>query len=151
MNRRLAIAIVPLVLIGVTPLVWAGGGGTLASQPLKTIRLAATLIYSDYDTMLSQADAIFVGRPTTSLSSSKGTIKFFPDKVHIEDYYTLRDIKIARVIKNKGLTNIKSGNTVQLLERAVIMNVAGQPTRMISEDYEEMLERGKYSISLNSE
>lgn len=56
----------------------------------------------------------------------------------------MRDIKITRVIKNNDLKDMKSGNTIQILERAVIANISGQATRLISEDYEELLSNDKY-------
>lgn len=111
---------------------------------VKTIRPSATMLYVPYESMVSQADAIFIGRPVDALAAYKPVISMHSDGVHIADYYTLRPVKVARVIKTNGTLDIKSGKTVALLERAVITTVSNQATRMISEDYEELLAHDKY-------
>lgn len=122
----------------------AGGAIKNSSKAVKTIRPEATLLYVDYKSMISQADAIFIGHPIKSLADTKGEIKTLSNGAYIQDYYSMRDIKITRVIKNNDLKDMKSGNTIQILERAVIANISGQATRLISEDYEELLSNDKY-------
>ncbi len=112
------------------------------SKIIKTIRPNAFLRYFSYDEMIARADAIFVGETETDLLHSKGTIVYDADKIHFSDYYTIRKIKVKKIIKNNS--KIKLKKEINILERAVIFKQEGNLVRLIQEDYEEILPDNKY-------
>jgi hypothetical protein len=111
---------------------------------VKTIRPLASIHYVNYEEMKVQSDAIFIGEAEDSLQDSKGTIVYLADKIHFSDYYTIREVKVSKILKNINKINLRQGKKVNILEHAVILKQNGVLTRIIQEDYEEILPDDKY-------
>lgn len=143
--------IVCLLLINITSAgVWTASAGGDA-QPkqakasyLKTIRPAGSQIFRTYEDMVLRADAIFIGRTESDLGSSRGAISFFPNSNQISDFYTMRSVKVEKIIKSNGNIPVKNGQYVNIKEFAVIANQNSVPTRLIMENYEEIMPRNRY-------
>ncbi len=110
---------------------------------IKTVRPEVVLGYVTYERMIELSDAIFIGKTDTDLRHSK-SIVIYNKYNSIEDYFAKRKIKVLKILKNNGKISIRKGKITEILEQAVIFNYQSSLTRLIQEDYEEILSKNKY-------
>jgi len=105
------------------------------------------MTYRTIDELDKAADLIIIGSPTVDFEDRIHEVKYFPDGV-IQDYYTLTDITIEKIIKEPNDSSIKQGNTIQIVEPiGLVQSIIGKQ-KMKIEGYDEMLKDNRYIIFL---
>lgn len=134
--KRAWILILGLFAIWCFYYVIAHGG---KSSAYRTISIQATIAgYTHFAEMEAAAEIILIGTPTKEFLDREPATSHYPDG-ELEDFYTLTDLQIERIIKNESTLNLKQNLTMQVIEPVgLIVNGNGERTKLILNDYYEM-------------
>ncbi|QJD84979.1 hypothetical protein [Cohnella herbarum] len=109
----------------------------------RVVSMSADYVgYSSADELYSGAELVVIGRPTEDFEDREMHIVQYSTGA-IQDYYTLTDIDIERIVK--GPTEIKDLQVIEPL--AIIQDIQGK-TKLTTEDYTEMKKNKEYLIFL---
>jgi hypothetical protein len=111
---------------------------------MKKVALASDhILYYNAEDLIKYSDLVIIGTPTKDLEQESPYTKYYNDYV-ITDFYTLRNIKINKVLKGEY-----SDKTINALENAaIITNANHQQELLVQEDYSVMQKGKKYLLFL---
>lgn len=102
--------------------------------------------YSNLNDMEKNAHIIVVGYPTQDFLNREFVTTKYSDG-EIQDYYTLTDINIEKVIKNNSSLDLEKDKSMRVIEPVVIIDDAnGDKTKLTLNDYVEMQTNTSYLL-----
>lgn len=147
-NRKIAITTVVTGLV-LTFGIWSANSLKMATSKNEALRSLPVvkvqgnhILFDSIEEVEKYADLIVVGKTTKDLEEGQPVVKRFPNG-RIEDYYTLTSFEIKKVLK--GSTD---SNEIQVIQRAVTMNEAGQQYILMNEDYSLLKRNSPYVLFL---
>ncbi|MGG4440710.1 hypothetical protein [Brevibacillus fortis] len=117
------------------------------NEPMETISLEA--LYMTYESAeeLDKADLILIGTPTSDFSDREHKTSYYEDG-SLQDFYTLTEIEIDKIIKSPNDFDIEESETLSIIEPVGMIELDGTKKITIDE-YKEMEQGEKYIIFLN--
>jgi len=112
----------------------------------KTISIDANYVsYGNVDQLDQGADLIIIGTPTKSFEDREHVATYFDDGI-LQDFYTLTEIKIDRVIKSPE--DFKQSDSLTIIEPIGYVEDEDEKTKITYEGYTELPEGQKSIIFL---
>ncbi|THF82146.1 hypothetical protein [Cohnella fermenti] len=125
------------------PLASGQQNGSISTENLRTVEVASNYVTFNEPEKLDQfADAIVLATVQNDFLNNQHIVTTYPDG-NIQDFYTLTDIKIARVIKESTNGDINEGEILSIIEPVGL--VEETHTKLIAEDYSNM-QKGEYIL-----
>lgn len=115
----------------------------------RTISIQANLAgYASFTEMEAAAAIILIGTPTQEFLDRKPVTSRYPGG-DMQDFYTLTDLQIERIIKNESSLNLEQDLTMQVIEPvALTLDGNGDKTKLTLNGYVEMQTDTSYLLFL---
>lgn len=118
------------------------------SANAKTINFDANYItFPDANALDVAADLILIGTPTQNFEEREHRTTYFDDGT-VQDFYTLTDIQVEKVIKSNDSFELDSTGHLKVLEPIGYLKPETKETKVTRENYEELESGEKYIIFL---
>lgn len=89
------------------------------------------------------ADLIIIASPSDEFMDREHKVSYFDDST-IQDYYTLTEVQIDKVIKAPSDFNLSNNNTISIIEPVGIVG----KRKLVTNHYEELKEKSSYLLFL---
>lgn len=115
---------------------------------VKTVSVQADYMgYTNSADLEKAAEIILVGRPIQKLEDRQKIETAYSDGT-LQDFYTLTELEVEKVLKNTTSENIQTGKTFVAIEPIVMDQGLTGKTKLTLEDYSEMKENHHYLVFL---
>lgn len=145
-RKRACMIILGLLAIWCIYYVIVNGGKNSA---YRTISIQANFAgYANFTEMEAAATIILIGTPTQDFTDRKPVTSRYPGG-DVQDFYTLTDIQIERIIKNESTLNLEQDLTMQVIEPVVLtVDGNGDKIKLTLNGYVEMQTDTSYLLFL---
>ncbi|WP_438434899.1 hypothetical protein [Gorillibacterium sp. sgz500922] len=117
---------------------------------VKTVSVQANYMgYTNSADLEKSAEIILVGRPLKKLEDRQKVETAYSDGT-LQDFYTLTELEVEKVLKNTTSENIRAGKTFVAIEPIVMDQGLTGKTKLTLEDYSEMKENHHYLLFLKA-
>ena len=114
----------------------------------KIVSLDSNYIaYSNVDKLDNASEMIIIGEATKPFEDREHVIKQFDDG-NIQDFYTLTDFKIHKIIKKSADAQVVEGDTLPIIEPISYTNGLEGKTIITSDGYKQIESGNKYIVFL---
>gem|GEM_PF-6264789 len=95
-----------------------------SDEELSVISLDANYIkFDNFLDLSTTADLIVTGKPLENFTERQHYVSYFPnDQNHVQDFYTLSNFKIDKIIKQPPKESLKNGEVIQVGESVSIID-----------------------------
>lgn len=93
------------------------------------------------------ADLIIIASPSDEFMDREHKVSYFDDGT-IQDYYTLTEVQIDKVIKAPSDFNLSNNNTISIVEPVGIVERSVGKRKLVTNHYEELKEKSSYLLFL---
>lgn len=120
------------------------------SKPYEEISVHADHAkFSNADDLEKDAHLIIVGSPIKKFSDRPHVTKYFPgEKKAIEEFYTITDIIVDKVLKQPADFKLNQANTLQIVEPVTEIGYPDKVIKLKADEYEDVKANSKYIIFL---
>lgn len=103
--------------------------------------------YKTADELEKNADLVVLGTPLNNFEDREHYTTKFSDGA-IQDFYTLTNIRIEKVIKTNNDPAIKQANTIKFVEPLTLFQTMDGKKKLIRDEYKEVKKGSKYIFYL---
>ncbi len=93
------------------------------------------------------ADLIIIASPFKEFMDREHKVTFFEDST-IQDYYTLTEVQVDKVIKAPNNFHLSKNNTIKIIEPVGIVKRSTGKRKLVTNDYEELKGKSSYIMFL---
>lgn len=117
-------------------------------KPLPVVQVEANEITFDTPEKLdAAADLITIASPSKDFMDREHMLTFFDDGT-IEDYYTLTEVQVDKVIKAPDNFNLPKNNSFSIIEPVGIVERSTGKRKLVTNNYVELKEKSSYIMFL---
>ncbi|MFM9282164.1 hypothetical protein [Paenibacillus jiagnxiensis] len=149
-KKKFGLAILAVSSIGLASFLTTGYTSTnsMENNAIPEVSVSANYIaYETVDRLDSGAELIVVGSASQEFDDRKHMATYFEDGT-IQDFYTLTDIKVDKVIKAPEESNISPGDSLTIIEPISYVEDSTGIKKITTEDYSELEKDEKNIIFL---
>ncbi|MFJ3387414.1 hypothetical protein [Lysinibacillus sp. NPDC086135] len=108
---------------------------------------ANEITFETPDELDAAADLIIIASPSDEFLDREHKVSYFDDGT-IQDYYTLTEVQIDKVIKAPSDFNLSNNNTISIIEPVGIVDRSVGKRKLVTNNYEELKEKSSYILFL---
>ncbi|MGE7946449.1 hypothetical protein [Lysinibacillus sp. NPDC093688] len=117
-------------------------------KPLPVVQVDANEITFDTPEKLdAAADLIIIASPSKDFMDREHKVTFFDDGT-IEDYYTLTEVQVDKIIKAPDNFNLPKNNSFSIIEPVGIVERSTGKRKLVTNNYAELKEKSSYIMFL---
>ncbi|MEB2299363.1 hypothetical protein LAV72_06965 [Lysinibacillus xylanilyticus] len=117
-------------------------------KPLPVVQVEANEITFDTPEKLdAAADLIMIASPSKDFMDREHKVTFFDDGT-IEDYYTLTEVQVEKIIKATNNFNLPKNNTFSIIEPVGIVERSIGKRKLVTNNYVELKQKSSYIMFL---
>ncbi|WP_342438207.1 hypothetical protein NSS79_02845 [Paenibacillus sp. FSL L8-0436] len=117
-------------------------------EKAETINMDANyILFNDVNQLDQAADLILVGSPTMDFPEREHITTYFGDGA-IQDFYTLTDLKIDKILKGPQDFNLATSQSLKIIEPIGYAKPEKKENKITREEYSELEKGEKYIIFL---
>ncbi|MDQ0899432.1 hypothetical protein [Paenibacillus sp. V4I7] len=147
-----------IVTIGVMVLVSGCGIKNDNSVSIPSINWDSNTVYATtIDKIGEYADAVVVAEPIKDIFDSQAVVKYFPKdpgdnsgkSPAIEDFYTITELKVDKVLKKSTVTlSLAESDVIKVYEPIAVIDTKEGKKLLKQDEYNELKKDKKYVINL---
>lgn len=116
--------------------------------PITEVQVDANEItFNTPEKLDAAADLIMIASPSKDFMDREHKVTFFDDGT-IQDYYTLTEVQVEKVIKAPNNFHLSKNNTIKIIEPVGIVGRGTGKRKLVTNQYEELKEKGSYIMFL---
>jgi len=117
-------------------------------KPIPEVQVDANEItFNTPEELDAAADLIIIASPFKKFMDREHKVTFFEDGT-IQDYYTLTEVQVDKVIKAPNNFHLPQNNTIKIIEPVGIVKRSTGKRKLVTNDYEELKEKSSYIMFL---
>lgn len=141
--RRLSIIIMLIIITSVLLWYWVS-----IFNSISVINIDSNYItYENIDKLDQSADLILIGTPITDFSNREHKTTYYHSG-DIQDFYTLSEIKIDKIIKQSYDSDLEESQTITIIEPVSLIQTLEGKIKLVDNNYQELNKGSKYVIFL---
>ncbi|MGE8037320.1 hypothetical protein [Lysinibacillus sp. NPDC093692] len=117
-------------------------------KPIPEVQVDANEItFNTPEELDAAADLIMIASPSKEFMDREHKVTFFDDDT-IQDYYTLTEVQVEKVIKAPNNFHLSKNNMIKIIEPVGIVGRGTGKRKLVTNQYEELKEKNSYIMFL---
>jgi len=142
LNRKKS-AVVVIIVLAVALFYYLG----VYTSTKTTVVHGKYIAYNNLEELDQHADMILIGSPMKDFESRTHSSTFYQDGT-LQDFFTLTDFKVKRIVKKPDSVNLKESDVFQVIEPVGVFQHLNGKEKLTIDNYQELKKGYEYIIFL---